>query len=294
MKVMNNSNKNIEVEERNKKRGLYFSIGVHVVLFLIALLPLMTYPDPPPEKEGILVNFGAPDQGQGQDAPQTQKSDEISPEPPVEEVEPEPEPEPEVEQTEESEASRLKPEEKILTAEDSEVKIKEQAEKAKQQSEAQRKAEAEAMRKKEEEAERKRKQEEYEASKSGFSEAFKGSGKGSTDKPGSEGDTKGDPDAEKLKGISTGKGKIGGGLSDRGVAFEPAIRDQTQKAGRVVIKVCVDANGNVTSADYTQRGSTTTDSELRRIAESAARKFRFTEGELDRQCGTITIDFRLQ
>lgn len=291
---MKNSKKEGEIEEQNKKKGLYFSIGVHVALLLIALLPLMTYPDPPPEKEGILVNFGAPDQGQGNDAPQTVKKEEISPEPPAEDVKPEPEPEPEQEKIKESEASRLKPEEKILTADDSEVKIKEQAEKAKQQSEAQRKAEAEAMRKKQEEAEKRRKQEEYEATKSGFSEAFKGQGKGSTNKPGSEGDPQGDPDAEKLKGISTGKGKIGGGLSDRGVAYEPAIRDKTQKAGRVVIKVCVDASGNVISADYTQKGSTTTDSELRRIAENAARKFRFTEGQMDRQCGTITIDFRLQ
>ena len=289
---MNNSNENLEVEERNKKRGLYFSIGVHVILFLIALLPLMTYPDPPPEKEGILVNFGAPDQGSGADAPQTQKNEEQIPEPPVEEIEPEPEPV--EEKVEQSEASRLKPEEKILTEEDSDVKIKKQAERARQQSEAQKKAEAEAIRQKQEEAERKRKQKEYEESKSSFSEAFKGSGKGSTNKPGSEGDPKGDPDAEKLKGITSGKGKVGGGLSDRGVAYEPAIRDQTQKAGRVVIKVCVNSNGDVISADYTQRGSTTTDSDLRRIAENAAKKFRFTEGELDRQCGTITIDFRLQ
>jgi len=289
---MNNSNQNLQVEERNKKRGLYFSIGVHVILFLIALLPLMTYPDPPPEKEGILVNFGAPDQGSGADAPQTQKRQEQNPEPPMEEVEPEPEQE--VEKVEQSEASRLKPEEKILTEEESDVKVKKQAEKARQQSEAQKKAEAEAIRQKQEEAAKKLKQKKYEESKSSFSEAFKGSGKGSTNKPGSEGDTNGDPDAEKLKGISSGKGKIGGGLSDRGVAYEPPIREQTQKSGRVIIKVCVNKKGDVISADYTQKGSTTNDADLRRIAKNAAEKFRFTEGELNKQCGTITINFQLQ
>lgn len=291
---MNNLEEHKKIEERNKKRSLYFSIGVHVILLLIAIIPLMTYPDPPPEKEGILVNFGAPDQGQGQDAPQTQKSDKISPAPPVSEEQPEPEPEVEKELLDEAEASRLKPKEKMLTEDDSDVNIQDQAEKARQQSEAKRKAEAEAQRKKQEAAKRRKRQEEYEASKSGFSKAFKGKGKGSTDKPGSEGDAKGDPDADKLKGISTGKGKIGGGLSDRGVAFEPAIQDETQKAGRVVVRVCVNAQGKVISADYTQKGSTTTDSDLRQIAENAARKFKFTEGELERQCGTITIDFRLQ
>lgn len=93
--------------------------------------------------------------------------------------------------------------------------------------------------------------------------------------------------------ISQGSIKVGGGLSDRGMAYEPIIKDQSEKAGRVVTKVCVNHEGKVTSADYTQRGSTTTDSHLRRIAESAAYQVKFLPGELKRQCGTITIDFSI-
>lgn len=277
-------------EEGNKKRGLFISIGIHIAIFLLAFLPLLSYPDPPPEKEGILVNFGAPDQGSGNDRPLTNQDEVVDPQPPSaqEQVQEE------IEQQEEAEASRLKPEERMLTEQESDVKIKEQADKAREQSEAEKKAEAEAQRRKQQQAAEKAKQEEYEESKSKFSEAFKGEGKGNTDKAGSQGDPDGDPDSKILEGISTGKGKVGGGLSDRGVVYEPPIKDQSQKTGRVVMRVCVDRQGKVISADYTQRGSTTTDSDLKRIARDAAEKFTFSEGDLERQCGTITIDFKVQ
>jgi TonB family protein len=277
-------------KEGNKKRGLFISIGIHVLLLLIAILPLLTYPDPPPEKEGILVNFGAPEQGSGDDRPMTNKDEVVEPNPPAAEEKPQEE----QEKQEEAEASRLKPEERMLTEQESDVKIKNQAEKAKEQSEAEKRAEAEALREKQEEAARKAKQKEYEESKSKFSEAFKGEGKGKTDKAGSQGDPSGDPDSKILEGISTGKGKIGGGLSDRGVVYEPPIKDQSQKTGRVVMRVCVNQQGKVISAEYTQRGSTTTDSDLKRIAKKAAEKFTFSDGELEKQCGTITIDFKVQ
>lgn len=279
-----------EKEEGNKKRGLYISIGIHVAILLLALLPLLSYPDPPPEKEGILVNFGAPDQGSGNDRPLTNQDEVVDPQAPSAEEQAQEE----IEQQEEAEASRLKPEERMLTEQESDVKIKKQADKAREQSEAEKKAEAEAQRRKQQEAAKKAKQEEYEESKSKFSEAFKGEGKGNTDKAGSQGDPDGDPDSKILEGISTGKGKVGGGLSDRGVVYEPPIKDQSQKTGRVVMRVCVDRQGKVISADYTQRGSTTTDSDLKRIARDAAEKFTFSEGDLERQCGTITIDFKVQ
>ena len=34
-----------QAEQRNKKRGLYTSIAVHIGLLLLALLPLLTFPD---------------------------------------------------------------------------------------------------------------------------------------------------------------------------------------------------------------------------------------------------------
>lgn len=96
-------------------------------------------------------------------------------------------------------------------------------------------------------------------------------------------------------GDGTGNGpSIGGGLGGRAVVRRGPINDDSQKSGKVVIEVCVDRNGNVTSASYTQRGSTTTDSTLKSKAEQAAKGYRFASSSVDNQCGTITFDFKLK
>jgi TonB family protein len=87
---------------------------------------------------------------------------------------------------------------------------------------------------------------------------------------------------------------VGGGLGNRGVKYEPTISDNSQKTGKVVVNVCVDKSGKVISAEYTQKGSTTTDSDLRALAERSARKFVFSESTIEKQCGTITIDFKVR
>jgi hypothetical protein len=87
---------------------------------------------------------------------------------------------------------------------------------------------------------------------------------------------------------------VGGGLGSRGVKYEPTISDNSQKTGKVVVNVCVDKTGKVISAEYSQRGSTTTDSDLRGLAERSALKFVFTESAIEKQCGTITIEFKIR
>ena len=168
---------------------------------------------------------------------------------------------------------------------------KDAAEKAQAKAEAKKKADAEAKAKADAEAKKKA---EYEAAKKQFGDVF-GSGKGKTDKPGNQGDPDGDPDARKLEGVSTGSGMVGGGLGDRGVLFVPKIKDNSQKTGVVVVRVCVDKNGDVSEPPrFTQKGSTTADSELVNIAIASAKKFRFSKSSVDKQCGTITVNFRVQ
>jgi len=123
----------------------------------------------------------------------------------------------------------------------------------------------------------------------------KGTGRGNTGQAGNQGDPNGDPNAKNLEGIHTGgKGRIGGGLGNRGVISEPKITDNSQKTGVVMIKVCVNKTGSVISADYTQKGSTTNDATLINIAKRNAMKFKFTAGDVEQQCGTITYDFKVQ
>jgi len=172
-----------------------------------------------------------------------------------------------------------------------EAKKKSEAEaKAKSEAEAKAKAEAaEAARKKAEAA--KRKAQKKADAKSKFSSMF---GKTGSDKSASKGQTNGHPDAKALEGLSTGKGKAGEGLGDRGVVFSPTITDNTQKTGRVVVDICIDKSGKVISANYTQKGSTTTDAYLIDLAETNAKKYKFLKSDIEEQCGDIIIDFKLK
>ncbi len=296
-------------KEKDKRKGWFISLFTHAVILILALLPFMQYEDPPPGQQGVLVSFGAPDMGSGDDRPDTQQEEMVEPEPPSEE---EIEEEEVVEEAEEQEVAPIEesapatpdiPEE-VVTKEDPDVaaiqkkreeeerkKIAE-AEKAKKAEEAKKKAEAEAEAKKKAEAEAQRKAE-YEKAKKQFGDSF-GDGKGEKDTPGNQGDPDGDPDASRLEGISTGSGVVGGGLGNRGVVYEPKIKDNSQKTGTVVVRVCVGRDGQVISADYTQRGSTTADSELRAIAIRSAKRFKFSKSTIDKQCGTITIDFKVR
>ncbi len=127
--------------------------------------------------------------------------------------------------------------------------------------------------------------------KSQFSKLFKTRGTKKSSNNGAQGDPLGSRDSDILEGITRGKGRVGDGLQSRGMVYEPLIEDTSQKSGRVVVRICVDATGKVTSAKYTQRGSTTTDLELILIAEKNALKYRFSPSNREEQCGTITIEF---
>jgi TonB family protein len=201
----------------------------------------------------------------------------------VEEIQPEPEPE--------------SPEEVITTDDPEQVRLEEEkkrqerAEEEARRREEQRRRE-EARRKAEEEARRKA---EAERMKENIGDLFgEGEGKGNTGKPGNQGDPEGDPNAKKLEGITTGSGVVGGGLGDRGVGYSPKITDDSQKKGTVVVRVCVDREGKVTSAEFTQKGSSVSDNHLVQLAERNARQWRFDKSNIDKQCGTITYRFTLQ
>ncbi len=118
-----------------------------------------------------------------------------------------------------------------------------------------------------------------------------GTGQGNTGRPGNQGQPDGDPNSKVLEGMGRGAGKIGG-FGNRGVLSEPKLQENSQKIGTVVLKVCVDAAGNVISADFNAVGSTTTDGDLVDAAKRNARQYRFKPGSADKQCGTITYNFK--
>ncbi|MFR9534202.1 MAG: energy transducer TonB [Rikenellaceae bacterium] len=98
-------------------------------------------------------------------------------------------------------------------------------------------------------------------------------------------------------------GAVGGGedgdlpvavLKDRsvvGVLPKPAYRANV--SGRVIIDITVDDSGRVKSATYRAQGSTTNNSQLVSAAQEAALKARFTPSDNFIQGGTITYVFKM-
>ncbi|HMP28655.1 MAG TPA: cell envelope integrity protein TolA [Saprospiraceae bacterium] len=289
--------------EKNKQKGMITSAIIHSLLFLLFFINFFEFEWPPKNDGGILVALGLPDEGMGDDKPDTQ--DKV----PVEEAS---KPNP----TENSKKESTSPDKDVknTNVKTDPVKIKESTtidEKSdvttatdkkktpietdaqiadKRRREAELKAQEEAKRKADEEA---KKQAEIDAKKKQFGTLL-GGGQGNTNTSGNQGDPKGDPNSKALESLAKGSGRIGGGLSNRGVTYEPKFSDKSQKTGRVVIEICVDPSGRVSDAKFTQRGSTTTDSELVAIALKGAREYKFSTGDADSQCGTVTVDFKVQ
>ncbi len=305
-------------EKKNQNRGMTISIIIHSLLIILLFLNLMHPENPPPGQAGILVSFGEPNIGQGDEvsAPPAQAEEE---EPPPEEVDlvdtdpPVEEPEvtePDVSETEKQAAAdkklledqhskelalqkkKLEDQKKKEVAEAQKKKAQEDAKK-KLAEEKRRKAAADAKKKADAEAKRKADAEKLKGEIGGMF-GQDGDGKGENGKPGNQGNPDGDPDASNLDGVSTGSGDIGGNLGGRGVLTKPVIKDSSQKTGDVNLKVCVNGNGNVVSAEFTQLGSTTNDSDLIRTAKAGAKKYKFDKSPLDKQCGTIKIKFRVK
>jgi colicin import membrane protein len=71
------------------RRGLFGTIFMHGLVLALLILGGLTFPDPPPEEEGILVNFGTDDTGFGFIEPKGDESNAGNPEPQVAQAIPE-------------------------------------------------------------------------------------------------------------------------------------------------------------------------------------------------------------
>ena len=99
-----------------------------------------------------------------------------------------------------------------------------------------------------------------------------------------------------VKGNPVGKGMgVSNGtqwsLYGRNVKRLPKPSEDFAQAGQVVVKIQVDAAGNVTSATLAE-GTTVSDRATQQLALQAARQAKFTEGDTP-QIGKITYTFKL-
>ncbi len=104
---------------------------------------------------------------------------------------------------------------------------------------------------------------------------------------------------EEARGEETGSKLQGMDQLDRGLQGRGLVGDLPRpdypgnRAGKVLVRVTVDREGKVTSAEYEPKGSTTTDAALIAAARQAALRARFTASEQHVQSGTITYVFKL-
>lgn len=300
--------------EEDRTKAILISVVLHAIVLALLFFTQVMVEKPVLENSPIVIDWGGggdnaapgtPDAGQGNNpAPQGQQMDDPSSKTPVAE----PEPTPPKKTTAPPKTSAPTPV-KTQTSSDPDVAAirRQQEETKRKEAEA---AERERQRIAAEQEQARKAQEERDKKKGAFGSTFgkpgsTGTGQGNTGKPGNQGIPGGTGTnpfgKENGSGGGTGGGdgtgvgeSIGGGLSGRRVVGRPKMVDDTQNTGRVAVRVCVAADGSVTSANYTLTGSTTNDGVLRSKAESWARQYRFAPSDTAEQCGTVTFDFRVK
>ncbi len=310
------------MEKKYNTHGIIGSAIFHIlVLLLLIFFGLQTLPQ---EEEGVLVNLGNVQTGLGNIEPPKA----ATPTPPQEETAPAPKPAPSEtaqsdnniktqdfdEAPEVKSAAQKKKEEEDLEkkkreeAARQEKAEKERLEKLEQDRIAKEKAAAEAKaaeeRRKKEEAERQKLAEEQrikDQAKNTVGAAFGKSSSNSTSEgeaggSGNQGYVSGDPNSKNRSGSGLGNSGTGFSLSGRslnGTLPQPGYT--IQEEGIVVVAITVDKYGNVVSAEFQLKGSTTQDATLKAAAIKAAQKAKFNADQNASafQKGTITYHFVL-
>jgi len=234
---------------------------ISILLLLLLIFTGLTVPDPPLET-GIEISFGTEMQGDGETQPEEVNvtESEVIPEE-ITESTPIPVVSEEVIKTQDVEETIAVPEEATDNIETENV-----------EKEPEQEVDKKAL---------------YTGNKSN---ASSDDSQGDTGDPGDQGSTEGG-DNNNYNG-TPGKG-IGFALSDRNITFRPDITNSTQETGKVVVNIWVDRYGKVKRATPGVKGSTTTNSQLYKIAKAAALKARFSANSKapEEQKGTIVFVF---
>lgn len=274
----------------SKIAGAVGTILVHLLL-LLAILFLGLRTVLPTEEEGLTVNYGNTDSGDGlfEPAPMSDVAKELEQELPQEASVPD--------------VSASQNEQITQDTEES-IEIKKQREEAKRK---ERERLAEEKRKRDEQArierERREREEKIKKAASTAQNAFSGTaGKGTDTGATSEGIAGGTGNQGKTDGVADSKNYTGGGtgassysLNGRSIVGSvPKPQYQQNVEGIIVVTIEVDATGKVISARAGAQGTTIGDATLRKAAEQAALKAKFNQiGGTTVQTGTITYRYKL-
>lgn len=248
------------LKEKNQFYGIIGTISFHLILLLMFFLFGFSTPLPLPEEQGVEVNLGNSEEGMGAVQPE-ELTENISASKPVpssdntEKIS--------TQNTEEAiKISNKKSDNKVVT----ETKPTEEKPKDKINPLAL-----------------------FNTNKSGKN----GGSEGETGKPGDQGNKFGNPNAQN----HTGNPGAGGGpsfsLKGRNAKTLPKPDYNSNEQGTVVVKIWVNNQGEVTRVEAGQRGTTTSDRGLWKMAENAAMRSRFSPDSdaPEDQTGTITYKF---
>ena len=317
---------------REHKRGIIGTAIFHIVVLLLLILLGFFTPLPLPGEEGILVNFGTSETGFGEIEPSPAKSDPAPVQQEEKEVPPPPAAAAQSRPTVAKEVAMTQDYEQTAAIDAAENK-KRQEEKKRQDlleeqrlaqareaerirnAEAERIRKAEADRKAKEEADRKAREEQQRRineinnrAQGAFASTGDGSGgkgtgdgksQGVTFPGGNQGVPTGDPNSNNYGQGGRGTGSQGSGpsfsLSGRSATSLPKPNYPGNDEGIVVVKITVDKNGNVTSAEPGTQGTTIMNQRFWQEAKQAALKAKFNSDNNAAaiQTGTITYRFVL-
>lgn len=286
-----------------KPRGLIATIIYHALLLLLLIFAGLTFPDPPPEEEGILVNFGTDEFGLGDFEPMGDDQQAGDPElevtqyqEPAEEteeyVEPvqesretTPPPDPvEVDQTQDVEETRVREEQRQAELERQRIEQERIERERREEQERLEQERIERERREEEERIERERQAQAERINNAGRDAFgrqgvgeSEGGEGITEGDGNQGDPNGSPDADNY---GTGGG-LGDGISfgelgsRRGSVPKPNVEgcEVTQRI-EIRVDIQVDREGRVVSASVGQ--TTYQDQCLWETVVAAAKRSRFS------------------
>ncbi|MEZ4778940.1 MAG: energy transducer TonB [Flavobacteriaceae bacterium] len=266
------------LDTEDKRKSMAITVILHVIILLLLFYFGFTYLDPPPEN-GIAVNFGTTEYGQGNNQPT--EPIKTAPKETAEEAVPvtKTEIKEDVVTQEKEDAPVIKKEEKKEVVKETPKEIKKVE--TKKPDPKPDKTTTDAL--------------------SSLINGPKNNGKaegseGNDDKAGDKGDPNGDPNANSYYG--TGKGLDGDGnylLGGRKALNKEKYIQDCNEAGKVVVSIEVDRSGKVISATPGVRGTTNNSKCLLEPAKRAALATRFNadENAPAKQIGKIIYDFKL-
>lgn len=246
---------------RDQVKSLVITLFFHGLLLLFLLLTALSTPMPLPEEEGVEVNLGNSEEGMGDIQPEyLSEEPAASPEYQPEDAEPE----------------------QVVTQDIEDVPIVEKkVEKKTEQKVTEDKPKVPEQPKVNQNALYK-----------GKSNKTQGGNEGITGKPGDQGVPGGNPDSDNYYG-NIGTGNLTYNLKGREPKYLPKPTTEFTEAGTVVVEIRVDKYGKVINAVAIEKGSNTTNTQLRKLAVQAARKsvFNANPDAPEEQKGTITYHF---